>query len=324
MHRVLVSGRHGGVVGLRGGVVCRGSVSLSDLVRGGLSGFGLWLFRFSLGFRCSFSLRLDLGRLFRLGFGPGWGSAGVGFAELVDVGLVAFLVAGSEVTRLLGPRLLIRNRDGTFGVLRDSLAERGEVSVGDGFVGRQAGRVERLGEGLAHAIDLRQAIADGSALLLRTLLRATASAAPAATAGALARRAAFGLHVVIVDEFDDGHLRVVALPEAELDDAGVAAGPVADLRGDVAEQFFDGLFVAEVAEGLSAAGRAVVLRAVDDRLDERAEGFRLRQRRLDPFVLDEGGAKGREGRLAVRRRAPELLDGLLVSHDYVGFDVVGA
>src|ERR1700719_1807285 len=57
---------------------------------------------------------------------------------------------------------------------------------------------------------------------------------------------------VAVDEFDHGHRRVVAVAEAGLDDAGVAALPVLVTGRQRVEQLLDLILVAHLADCLAA------------------------------------------------------------------------
>lgn len=102
--------------------------------------------------------------------------------------------------------------------------------------------------------------------------------------------------LVVVDELDDGHLGVVTVADAGLQDAGVATGAVGDLLGNLAEEFVDGLFAVEVAEDDAAVVGGVLFRAVDDGLDIDAERLGLGHGGLNAFVHDErGGHVGEHG-----------------------------
>src|SRR5690606_28750798 len=173
----------------------------------------------------------------------------------------AGLIAGGEEGGLLGPRLLIRRSVARLAALGDRRAERFEVGLGERIERGNAGGPEGLGENRPDAPDLREVVGlggcRGGGLRLRGRgLAGALPAAPSTTAAGLlfATLGAVRLDVVVVHELDDGNLGGVALPEAELDDAGVAAGAVADLRGDVAEELLDGFLAVEAAEDLAAVG----------------------------------------------------------------------
>src|SRR5690606_12312439 len=133
---------------------------------------------------------------------------------------------------LRGPGLLVGRGVARVAAFGDGGAERVEVGLGERVEGGDAGAFERGGEDRPDAPDLREVVGGRGRLRggLRGLLLGLrlpgglAAASAAAAAGPLASAAgAVGLHVVVVDELDDGHLGGIALAEAELDDARVAA-----------------------------------------------------------------------------------------------------
>src|SRR6185437_15436963 len=64
---------------------------------------------------------------------------------------------------------------------------------------------------------------------------------------------------VAVDELDHGHRRVVAVAEAGLDDAGVAALAVLVAGRQRVEQLLDHVGVAHLGDGLAAVGKPTLL-----------------------------------------------------------------
>src|SRR5256885_9756981 len=64
---------------------------------------------------------------------------------------------------------------------------------------------------------------------------------------------------VAVDEFDHGHRGVVAVAEAGLDDAGVAALAVLVAGRQRVEQLLDLVEVAQLRDGLAAHGQATLI-----------------------------------------------------------------
>ena len=111
----------------------------------------------------------------------------------------------------------------------------------------------------------------------------------AATAGALGSLLGGVLeHVlVVVDELDDGHLGVVTVTDAGLQDAGVTTGALGDLLRHFAEELVDGLFAVEVAEDDTAVVGGVLFGAADERLDIHAEGLGFGNSGLDTLVHNQ-------------------------------------
>ena len=95
--------------------------------------------------------------------------------------------------------------------------------------------------------------------------------------------------LVVVNEFDDGHCRIVTVTDAGLQDAGVATGTVSNLLRDFAEELVDGLFAVEVAEDNTAVVGGVLFGAIDEGLDIYSECFGLCQRGLNSLLKDERG-----------------------------------
>ena len=104
--------------------------------------------------------------------------------------------------------------------------------------------------------------------------------------------------LVVVDELDDGHLGVVTMTDAGLQDTGVATGTVGHLGSDLAEEFVDGLFAVEVAEDDTAVVGGVLFRAVDDGLDIDSESLGFGNGGLDTLMHDE-----RRGHVGKHRNA---------------------
>src|SRR6202047_3797179 len=76
---------------------------------------------------------------------------------------------------------------------------------------------------------------------------------------------------VAVDEFDHGHRRVVAVAEAGLDDAGIAALPVLVAGGENIEQFPGLVEIADLADRLPAHGQTALLAERDQLFHDRAQ-----------------------------------------------------
>src|ERR1700751_1877985 len=79
---------------------------------------------------------------------------------------------------------------------------------------------------------------------------------------------ALGIDVAI-DELDHGHRGIVAVAEAGLDDAGVAALAVLVAGRQHIEQLLDLVDVAHLRDGLTAQGKAALLAERDQLLDDR-------------------------------------------------------
>ena len=58
--------------------------------------------------------------------------------------------------------------------------------------------------------------------------------------------------LVVVNEFDDGHSRVVTVTDAGLQDAGITTRAVGNLLRNLAEKFINSLFAVEIAEDNTA------------------------------------------------------------------------
>src|SRR5215204_3104669 len=124
---------------------------------------------------------------------------------------------------------------------------------------------------------------------------------------------ALGIDVAI-DEFDHGHRRVVAVTEAGLDDAGVAALAVLVAGRQHVKQLTDLVLVAHLGDRLTAHGQPALLAEGDQLLDDRAQFLRLRQRGDDLLVLDQRRTHVGEHRLAMLGGAVELTMNLAVTH----------
>ena len=101
-------------------------------------------------------------------------------------------------------------------------------------------------------------------------------------AGILAARAD-----VTVDEFDHRHRRVVAVAEAGLHDAAIAALTGLVARAEDREELLDHILVAQLRHRLTAGMQVAALAERDDLLDDRTQVLRLGQRGDDLLVLDQ-------------------------------------
>jgi len=92
---------------------------------------------------------------------------------------------------------------------------------------------------------------------------------------------------IVVDEFDEAEGSVVAESVFCFDDSGVSSGSLEDFRGDVVEEFGDGVFVVEVSEDGASVVCIVGFGFGDEGFDVFAEGFGFGCGGEDAFVLDE-------------------------------------
>src|SRR4051812_12326394 len=116
-----------------------------------------------------------------------------------------------------------------------------------------------------------------------------------------------------LDEFQQHHLGRVTRTRTELEDARVAARPLAVARRDLLEELVDGeLVLAERRERLAARVEITALGERDQLLDLWLDGLGLGLRRLDALVLDDLLAEVGQQRLAMRGVARELAALLVV------------
>src|SRR5262249_33412255 len=108
---------------------------------------------------------------------------------------------------------------------------------------------------------------------------------------------------------------VVAVTEAGLDDAGVAALAILVARRQRVEQLLDHVGVAHLGDRLAAVGEAALLAERDKLLDDRTQLLCLGQRGDDLLVLDQGCAHVAEHRAAMLGGAVELAMNLAVTHE---------
>src|SRR6516162_355401 len=123
----------------------------------------------------------------------------------------------------------------------------------------------------------------------------------------------FRLHVAI-DEFDDRDGGGIAIAEAGLEDAGIAAVAVLVAGTEHLEQFLDHGDVAHLRDRLAARVQVATLAERDQFLDDRPQVLRLRQRGHDLLVLDERRRHVGEHGAAMLAGAIELAMGVSVTH----------
>jgi hypothetical protein len=129
--------------------------------------------------------------------------------------------------------------------------------------------------------------------------------------------------VLVADEFDQGHIGVVAGTVAELDDAGVSAVPGLETASDHVEQLLHHNGVVDIAggeaTGVNPLSRgAFALGQGDDLLGEGTEFLGLRKGGLDPLFTKKGRWRDcGAGRCGGRWCAPAFVRRLGVSWSLV-------
>src|SRR4051812_44169404 len=111
--------------------------------------------------------------------------------------------------------------------------------------------------------------------------------------------------LVTVDELDHGQGRVVAVAEAGLEDAAVAAVALLVARPEHLEELADHAVVAQLRHGEAAGVKVAALAERDQPLEHGAKVLRLGKRRDDLLVLDQRGRHVREHRQAMLGGAVE-------------------
>src|SRR5215813_9096578 len=119
---------------------------------------------------------------------------------------------------------------------------------------------------------------------------------------------------IAVDELDHRHRRVVAIAEAGLDDAGIAALAVLVAGRQRVEQLLGHLDVAHLTDRLTAHRKAALLAERDQLLHDRAQFLGFRQRGDDLLMLDQRRAHVGEHRAPMLGGAIELPMNPAVTH----------
>jgi len=77
--------------------------------------------------------------------------------------------------------------------------------------------------------------------------------------------------ILSADEFDYGHLRRIAVPDADFYNARISTGAILETRSDGVEQFSHDRFVLDDAQSLAARVQAASLAEGDDPVDPAAQ-----------------------------------------------------
>ena len=127
---------------------------------------------------------------------------------------------------------------------------------------------------------------------------------------------------VAVDELDHGARRAVAVAEAGLQHARIAAGSVLVPGGQSVEQLLGHVLVAQTARSKAARVEVAALGKRDVLVHHALQVLGLGQGRHDLLVTDEGCRQVGEHGLAVAAVAAETPAELLVSHRRLAFSEV--
>ena len=118
-----------------------------------------------------------------------------------------------------------------------------------------------------------------------------------------------------VDEFDDRHWGAVAVTEAGLEHAGVAAAALLVARGQHVEQLTHRRIVPQKGEGAAPRVQATTLAKGDHAVGDAAQLLSLGQRRRDLLVGQQRHRHvGKQG-FAVARCPVELASAQAMTHD---------
>lgn len=123
------------------------------------------------------------------------------------------------------------------------------------------------------------------------------------------------IHFRTVNQLHESHGRVVALTEAHLQHAGIAAVAVRVARTDFGEQLDHRVAIAQTGKRQTLVREGGLLAQRDQGFDDAAQFFRLRQRGLDRFVRDQRNGHVAEHGKTVTAGAVELTQAITVTHD---------
>src|SRR6185312_4404192 len=124
---------------------------------------------------------------------------------------------------------------------------------------------------------------------------------------------ALGLGIAI-DQLDHRHRRGIAMAEACLVDAAIAAGALAVALGERGHHLVGDLLVLQRRDQAAARGEAAMLAHGDEALNHRAKILRLGQRRGDLLMLQQCMAEIVEHRFAMGLGAAEATTAETVTH----------
>jgi hypothetical protein len=121
------------------------------------------------------------------------------------------------------------------------------------------------------------------------------------------------------EEFDEGLFGAIALLEAGLDDAQVAALAIAVARGHGVEEALDGDIGHQERECLTARVEIALLAEGDHFFDQRTDSLRLGDGGLDAIFNDDGGDQVAQQSAAVAGVASEFESCIAMAHDVALF-----
>src|SRR5581483_4056937 len=169
-------------------------------------------------------------------------------------------------------------------------------------------RERRVRAGRSRSLPSREHEKAGRAARLVATRGATRAYSPSAPL----RRLAFRRRPV--HELDQRHRRVVALPEAELEDAQVATRTRLVARPELVEELGHDLAIAQAIEGETAVRERRLLAEGDERLGNAAQFLRLRQRGLDDLVREQRIGHVAQHSETMTAGAIELAQAVAVTH----------
>jgi hypothetical protein len=130
----------------------------------------------------------------------------------------------------------------------------------------------------------------------------------------VSRRSRIGLR--LIQQLHQCHWRVVARTLVHAQDAGIAARTRFESRAEVLKQLHDYFRIAQLRKRTAAIRIRIVLAERDQRLDDTAQFFRLRQSGTNGFMTQQGCRHIAEHCRAMRCIATELPAGELVTHKF--------
>jgi hypothetical protein len=111
---------------------------------------------------------------------------------------------------------------------------------------------------------------------------------------------------VTINKLDNGHWRVIAVPESCFENSRVTTGAFRIATAQNVKQFFDLRFIAHLGHRLATAMNAAAFGHCDKLVNKWSQFLGFRQSGYDLLVLDEGCGHIGQHRAAVRVRAVKL------------------
>ena len=118
----------------------------------------------------------------------------------------------------------------------------------------------------------------------------------------------------MLNEFHVSHRSIVAIAEAHLQDAGVAALTIGETRGNLIEQLDDNIAVTKTIESQTLVGDGRFLGERDQGLNDTAQFLGLGQGSANSFVRNERAGHVAKHGGTVSRSTVELAIAVMVTH----------